>query len=212
MIELLNGLYEESSSGGSSKNKKKFNASIDTFIGELSGDGSLGRPSENPDLSFTGVKHLSAQILAHRFYNTFVKSISFPDLEDINGAGAVEYGFYNSQATSVSAPKLTSIGGSTACSYAFAGCDLQDVEFPLLKEVTGAYSCQNMFDNNKHLKSVSFTSLDTFGSFTNQFQNMLHGCSGVTVHFKSSIQSVIGSWTDVINGFGGTNTTVLWDL
>jgi len=41
---------------------------------------------------------------------------------------------------------------------------------------------------------------------------MLSGCSNVTVHFPSNLQSVIGSWYDVQNGFGGTNTTVLFDL
>ena len=32
------------------------------------------------------------------------------------------------------------------------------------------------------------------------------------MHFPSNLQSVIGSWSDVQNGFGGTNTTVLFDL
>ena len=41
---------------------------------------------------------------------------------------------------------------------------------------------------------------------------MLQGVSGCTVHFPSNLQSVIGSWSDVTNGFGGTNTTVLFDL
>ena len=33
-----------------------------------------------------------------------------------------------------------------------------------------------------------------------------------TVHFPANMQSVIGSWSDVVNGFNGTNTTVLFDL
>ena len=41
---------------------------------------------------------------------------------------------------------------------------------------------------------------------------MLQGVTGCTVHFPSNLQSVIGSWSDVTAGFGGTNTTVLYDL
>jgi hypothetical protein len=41
---------------------------------------------------------------------------------------------------------------------------------------------------------------------------MLPGVTGCTVHFPSNLQSVIGSWADVTEGFGGTNTTVLFDL
>ena len=41
---------------------------------------------------------------------------------------------------------------------------------------------------------------------------MLRGVTGCTVHFPSNLEAVIGSWSDVTNGFGGTNTTVLFDL
>ena len=41
---------------------------------------------------------------------------------------------------------------------------------------------------------------------------MLQSVTGCIVHFSSNLQSVIGSWADVTAGFGGTNTTVLFDL
>jgi hypothetical protein len=61
---------------------------------------------------------------------------------------------------------------------------------------------------------VSFPALTTssFGPSTNQFNNMLQGCSNVTVHFPATIQSTIGNWSSVTSGFNGTNTTVLFDL
>jgi hypothetical protein len=61
---------------------------------------------------------------------------------------------------------------------------------------------------------LSFPALKTtsFGSYTNQFADMLSGVTGCTVHFPSNLQAVIGSWSDVTSGFGGTNTTVLFDL
>ena len=44
------------------------------------------------------------------------------------------------------------------------------------------------------------------------FDDMLSGDENVTVHFPSNLQSVIGGWQSVIDGFGGTNTTILYDL
>jgi hypothetical protein len=74
----------------------------------------------------------------------------------------------------------------------------------------GLASC---FYNTK-ITSLSFPALTStsFGSYTNQFNSMLSRVTGCTVHFPSNLQSVIGSWSDVTRGFGGTNTTVLFDL
>ena len=41
---------------------------------------------------------------------------------------------------------------------------------------------------------------------------MLRGVTGCTVHFPSNLESVIGSWSSVTNGFGGTDTVILFDL
>ena len=41
---------------------------------------------------------------------------------------------------------------------------------------------------------------------------MLEGCSDVIVHFNAGFEDVIGDTTDVLAGFGGTNTTILFDL
>ena len=89
--------------------------------------------------------------------------------------------------TTASFPKLNNIKASNAFQYAFYGTRLTTLSFPALTS-------------------------DSFTGFTNQFNNMLYGVNGCTVHFPSSIQSTIGSWSDVTNGFGGTNTTVLFDL
>ena len=75
-------------------------------------------------------------------------------------------------------------------------------------------SLDYLFNGCTNLTTVSFPALTTssFGNYTNQFNNMLSGCSGVTVHFPAAIQSTIGNWSSVTSGFGGTNTTVLFDL
>ena len=65
------------------------------------------------------------------------------------------------------------------------------------------------------ITSVSFPALNT-GSFeyadNSSFGSMLGAVDGCVVHFPSNVQSVIGNWSSVTSGFGGTNTTVLFDL
>ena len=99
--------------------------------------------------------------------------------------------------------------------YAFYGnTNLVNVSFSVLETVTGNYTFRAAFANCTNLQTLSFPALKStsFGNSTNQFTNMLYGCTDVVVHFPSNLQSVIGTWTAVTNGFGGTNTTVLFDL
>lgn len=119
---------------------------------------------------------------------TSLTNISFPELTTVSQAG-LQYAFlYCTSLTSLSFPKLSSISAQNALSRAFQSCtNLTSVSFPALKS-------------------------NSFGNFTNQFNYMLQSVTGCTVHFPSNLQSVIGSWADVTAGFGGTNTTVLFDL
>jgi hypothetical protein len=91
---------------------------------------------------------------------------------------------------------------------------LTSVNLSSLKIVTGNSCFRYAFQGCTSLTTLSFPALEStsFGSYTNQFNNMLQGVTGCTVHFPSNLQSVIGSWSDVTNGFGGTNTTVSFDL
>jgi hypothetical protein len=98
---------------------------------------------------------------------------------------------------------------------AFFGCTgLTSIDLSSLTIVSGGQAMNFAFQGCSLLQTLSFPSLNSnsFGSNTNQFNNMLSGVKGCTVHFPSNLQSVIGSWTSVTSGFGGTNTTVLFDL
>ena len=149
-------------------------------------------------------------------------SVSFPALTSV-GSTVGFYGCFQSlcsqcyKLTSASFPELTTIesSGNNAFCYTFSSCkSLQTITFPKLEDIPAQYAFQGCFSNASSLTSVSFPSLKStsFGYNRNQFYNMLSGVTGCTVHFPSNLQSVIGSWSDVTNGFGGTNTTVLFDL
>lgn len=105
---------------------------------------------------------------------------------------------------------------NSALYYAFYGCtSLTSVVFTSLLGIYGNNCMNQCFGGCTSLTTLSFPALtsagiDSYGD--SKLKNMLSGCSNVTVHFPSNLQSVIGSWYDVQNGFGGTNTTVLFDL
>lgn len=116
--------------------------------------------------------------------------------------------------SSVNLQALSIANGNSALNNAFSNTALTTFSFQSLSEIKSNYVLRYCFQNCHSLTSVSFPALtaSSFGSFTNQFNNMLLGVTGCTVHFPAAIQSTIENWSDVQNGFGGTNTTVLFDL
>lgn len=110
---------------------------------------------------------------------------------------------------------LASVTGGYTLQSICNGCTaLETVNLNSLRVLDGMYALGNAFRKSR-LTTLSFPSLtaNSFGStYTNQFSGMLQGVTGCTVHFPAAVQSTIGSWADVTNGFGGTNTTVLFDL
>lgn len=142
-------------------------------------------------------------------------SVSFPVLEEIAASNAFNFAFNAcTSLTSVSFPTLARVNASSPFSGAFTGCtSLASVSFPELAEVKGSWAFSRTFSGCTALTSISFPSItvDSFGSYSNQFQDMLQSCSGVTVHFPASAQTKIQILSGYPN-FGGTNTTVLFDL
>ena len=129
-----------------------------------------------------------ANACSQMFYGcTGLTTADLRNLETVGQYGISQMFYGCTGLTSVNLSSLNSIGFN-GCSYMFASCaSLTRLLYPALKT-------------------------NSFGNYTNQFSNMLHGCSNVTVHFPMAIQSIISSWSDVVNGFSGANTTVLFDI
>ena len=148
---------------------------------------------------------------------TSLSSVDLSSLTTISGSNALYYAFRGcTSLTSINLGSLVTISGSMGLAYAFYDCsNLASVDLSSLASLTASNALQYAFHGCTSLVALSFPSLTSgsFGSnYTNQFRNMLNSVSGCTVHFPSNLQSVIGNWTDVTGGFGGTNTTVLFDL
>ena len=145
-------------------------------------------------------------------------ALSLVDLSGLTtlSGDAFYYTFGNcTSLISIDLSSLTTVSGTNALLYAFYYCrNLTSVDISNLAVLSGSTALGNAFYGCTSLTTLSFPALNSssFGSRTNQFNKMLSGVTGCTVHFPSNLQSVIGSWSDVTAGFGGTNTTVLWDL
>lgn len=160
-----------------------------------------------------------------------LETISFPELIFVNNSG-MTYTFQNcAKIQKASFPKLWAILQS---SNLFANCQLLDeLNIPVLN-VIPSQALMQAFENtslttvnftglchidnsslqtafkNSSIENIYFPALASFGN-TNCFTNMLQGCSNVTLHFPSDISSTIQTCSGYPN-FGGTNTTVLFDL
>ena len=151
------------------------------------------------------------------FYNcSNLASVDLSSLTTISMEEGMSYTFQScTSLTSVDLSSLTTISGYLGMESAFAGCtSLTSVNLSSLENISESGVLSYAFNGCESLKSLSFPSLTSlsFGSYTDQFYEMLSGVTNCTVHFQSSLQSLMSSWSDVIAGFGGTNTTVLFDL
>lgn len=147
---------------------------------------------------------------------TGITTLDLSALRIVNGASEFGGAFIDCTGlTSVDLSGLETIDAYTGLSDMFTRCTgLTTVSFDSLSVLTGPSALRIAFSYCTSLASLYFPALtsNSFGTYTNQFYNMLLGVTGCEVHFPSNLQSVIGLWFDVTNGFGGTNTTVLFDL
>lgn len=145
-----------------------------------------------------------------------LESIKLDNLQSIDADGlasAFATNTPNNALKHVNLSKLESIG-ENGLNGAFMGNNaLTSVDFSSLRNI-GKQGLTTTFQYCNSLTSLSFPALNSnsFGSAIDQFRDMLDRTLGCTVHFPSNLESVIGGWNDVTLGFGGTNTTVLFDL
>ena len=154
--------------------------------------------------------------LAYAFYSCpSLTSVDLSSLTKVSGESAFYSAFYNCKSlTSVDLSSLTTISGRNALSSAFDVCTaLTSVEFSSLTTVSGYHALSNTFSRCNSLTSLSFPALTVSGLQygSSQFDNMLYGVTGCTVHFPAAVQAKIEAMYEYPN-FGGTNTTVLFDL
>lgn len=105
--------------------------------------------------------------------------------------------------------------------YLCEGCTaLEKVKFKSLSIMAGYVTtgsgglCYGFKDctNLTELWFYALTTITYYSYKQNCFYQMLQNVNGCTVHFTKAIEAEIGSWPNVLSGFGGTNITVLFDV
>ena len=130
--------------------------------------------------------------------------------------GTSIYNFYGTfqgctSLTSLDVSGITSVAGHTgAFREMVRGCtNLQTLTINVSD--AGADGAFIQMCYNSGMKNLSFPNLSTLGTYTNQFNNMLQGTTGCTVHFPAAMQATISALASYPS-FGGTSVTVLFDL
>jgi hypothetical protein len=182
---------------------------------EVSQTGVYQKPSSNYTFSLpSNAADLGDYSLYSAFeLSTYLTSLDLSNLTTISGMSALNSVCASCTGlTTVDLSNLTTISGNSALAGAFVGCsNLSSIDLSSLSTISstaGAFS--NAFQSTA-IQSLSFPSL-TYIENEYEFGDMLSGVTGCTVHFPSNLQSVMENWTDVLAGFSGTNTTILFDL
>lgn len=189
------------------------NLGLVTSIGDNGLASVCSNCSNLTSINFDSLQTVYSQGMQYAFRYCKLTEASFPSLVNIYSQGFYVTFSDNVNLSSVSLPVLKKIA-YRGLQSAFTNTALTSMTFPSLDTITDRECLYYSFMSCNSLTSVSFPALKStsFGSYTNQFSNMLYNVTGCTVHFPSNLQSVIGSWADVTAGFGGTNTTVSFDL
>lgn len=170
--------------------KKKFGATVDSFLGDVDKNGVLQPSTEYVDLVFDGVKGVKDYGLYKKFadssssttaHSMRVRSVSFPDLTSIVYINSC-YGAFTSckLLTSVSMPLLQSISNTGAAHSMFSSCDnLIEVDMSSLKRLGAGTSvqstCYYMFQRCLKLTKTGLYNLKyIYGGQT--CHSMYYGC------------------------------------
>lgn len=161
---------------------------------------------------FSGFNDVGDYAFFTWFYGSSITSVDLSNLTAISGNQSCYNMFRNCVSlTYADLSNLTTISGYRSCEEMFAGCtSLTSADLNNLETISGTNGCSGMFAGCTSLTSLSFPSLKTI-SDTYAFAGLIYGCSGVTIHFPSNMESTISDLSGYPN-FGGTNTTILYDL
>lgn len=174
----------------------------------------------------TGITGVNLSSLAtisgtNAFNNAFmgctgITSINLSALTTVSGSCSAMFRGC-SGITSANLSALTTVSGTSALNSMFRDCTgLTSVNLSSLTSIPAASAFVSFVQGCPNLTSLSFPAITTnsFGSSINQFNNMVYGLSGITLHFPSNVQAKIESLQgySTTAPFGAISGTVLFDL
>ena len=207
-------------------------SSLTTLTGSYSLQNVCAECNNLTYVDLSGLKIIDLKSFGYTFEAAFnrcmnLTNVDLSNLETITssydmGGYVFSCCFQNTKLSSFTFNKLKTIRCNYALDRMFSLCNnLTTVRFPLLNVIqqtpsgftSNGFCLYRIFRNCRNLSDVYFNSLTTqsFGSLTNQFQDMLSS-TGTTVthtlHFPSNLQSTISGLTGYPL-FGGTSGYVV---
>lgn len=172
------------------------------------------------DFSAPNIETIDAANAFYRvcYENSALETFSFPKLKTVKKDSVLKSALYLcTKLTSLTFESLEFLGEPTDYGIMDSlciGCNsLQTVSFPALKYVYSDCALQFAFRACPSLTDIYFNSIQTnsFGEVTSQFSGFLWQSSNVTLHFPSNVSAAVSALEEYPD-FGGTNTTILYDL
>ena len=171
-------------------------------------------PTENFTFSLpSDVTEVGNYALAYSYYeDSHLIGVDLSSLTTVKDFG-LYYTFAYTAITNINVSSLTTVSGAGGCNSLCSGCQyLITVDFPLLATLTNG-ALVRAFGYCTRLTDIYFRALKTtsFGSFLNQFNNLMTGTGTSTthtIHFPSNMESTISG----LSGyplFGGTSGYVV---
>ena len=178
--------------------------------------------TKTSSISFPKLKTISgSDAMRNMFNGTNVINVEFPELTTVSSINGFRQVFQNCYLLeTLLLPKLQTVSGSYGMSHLLYNTNVSILSFPNLSDLSGSYALNLMLQNCPRISSISFPSLTTssFGSYTNQFNNIFSSTSGstsraITMHFPSNISSTISGLTGYPNfGASSGRLTLAFDL
>lgn len=168
--------------------------------------------------SLTSISGVSS--CRYAFDATGITTLDLSSLTEITNTSAAERMFARCYSlASVDVSSLTTINGYGACTGMFANCtSLASFTFTALTNLNNGSVLDSAFSGCTALTSLSFPALTStsFGTYKNQFVNLVSGVTDCMIHFPSNLNpsggsTVISALTGYPN-FGGTHTQLSFDL
>lgn len=148
--------------------------------------------------------------------NRSLRAVDISNLTSITGYESLRGTFRNCRyLPSIDVSHIATVTGTRCLCCTFGDdCGIDSLNFTSLSNCAGHEVFLEMCRNNPRISNISFPALTTnsFGDYTNQFDNMLVNTSGCNVHFPVYIKPLTINWNSFKNGFGGTNTNITYDI
>lgn len=193
--------------------KKKFGATVDTFLGDVDENGMLQAPTGQAVINLEGVTSVASAIFQRKFQFSNVISFNADDIEYLTSFYCCDNAFRGcTQLKTMSMSKIETINASYACNEMFMNCsNLETGNLGNLTEIQGEYACTSMFNNCSKLTTIVGLNKIKIIKGTNVVDKMFFN-TNINIADFSSLETIFGYRACYFTFSGCKNlVSIIWD-